>query len=43
MDLANGELDEANQNHKKSRKKYIVLSLLVLLIVTGVIVFAFVM
>lgn len=34
--LANGELEEANQNHRKSRKKYIVFSLL-LLIVIGIV------
>lgn len=37
VSLATGELNEANQHQRKAKKKYIVLSILLLLIVGGVV------
>lgn len=39
--LGNGELDEANVQHKKSRKKYILFSLFILLVIAAVMFFLF--
>lgn len=43
MNLANTELEEADRTQARSRKKYIVLSLMILLIVGGVIFFSMIM
>lgn len=39
--LANTELDEANLNHKKSRKKYMVFSLFLLIVIAIVLFLIF--